>query len=248
LRSPAQYNFDRLNRSSFINWEWEFSQYGQDWILFVNWLHTRGRTGFYVESGANDPLRVSNTAFYDLCMGWQGLCVEPTTGHHAGLLEFRTCHLEPVCLSYQEETINMLGENPTREEVENSNPVKCERLDTLLLKHNITHVDLWSLDIEGFEMNALRGLRGVPFPDLLLMEQQDMGGDACSQMAIDYRLTALGYDKHRFVSDGIYIRRETGPLQVPNATALNEYVCQLEGPRCDAIGKELFFLSRMNKR
>jgi hypothetical protein len=71
-----------------------------------------------------------------------------------------------------------------------------------------------------------------------------MSGDACSQMAIDYRLTALGYDKHRFVSDGIYIRRETGPLQVPNSTALDEYARQLESPRCDEIGKKLYFFDQ----
>jgi hypothetical protein len=102
-------------------------------------------------------------------------------------------------------------------------------------------VDLWSLDVEGFEMNALRGWRGIPFPDILLMEQQDMGGDACSQMAIDYRLTTMGYDKHRFVSDGIYVRREKGSLRVPNRIALDAYARELEGPRCKKLEKELIF-------
>jgi hypothetical protein len=46
-------------------------------------------------------------------------------------------------------------------------------------------VDLWFLDIEGFEMNALHGWRGISFPDILLMEQQDMGGNTSSQMGID---------------------------------------------------------------
>jgi len=137
----------------------------------------------------------------------------------------------------------MVGENPTRDEVNETIPVKCERLDTLLQKYNVSHVDLWSLDIEGFEMNALRGL-GDNFPDILLMEQQDMGGDACSQMAIDYCLTAQGYDKHRFVSDGIYFRRNNGPLKVPNSTALDEYVLQLEDTRCKNMGKELFFFDQ----
>jgi FkbM family methyltransferase len=239
LRSPAKYN---INRTSTINWLWEFSQYNQDWILFTNWLHTRGRNGFYVESGANSPMRVSNTAFYDYCMGWQGLCVEPTQTYLQEIRDTRTCHLETVCLSYKEETINMVGENPTRDEVNSTIPVKCERLDTLLRKYNVSHVDLWSLDIEGFEMNALRGL-GDNFPDILLMEQQDMGGDACSQMAIDYRLTARGYDKHRFVSDGIYVRSNAA-LKVPNSTALDEYVRELEGLRCKNMGKDLFFFDQ----
>ena len=187
-------------------------------------------------------MRVSNTAFYDYCMGWQGLCVEPTQTYLQEIRDTRTCHLETVCLSYKEETINTVGENPTRDEENSTIPVKCERLDTLLRKYNVSHVDLWSLDIEGFEMNALRGL-GDNFPDILLMEQQDMGGDACSQMAIDYRLTARGYDKHRFVSDGIYVRSNAA-LKVPNSTALDEYVRELEDYRCKNMGKDLFFFDQ----
>jgi hypothetical protein len=70
LRSPAAFNAER---ESFINWRWHFSQYNQDWFLFVNFFYQmalQNRTGVYVESGANDPLRVSNTAFLDHCLGW----------------------------------------------------------------------------------------------------------------------------------------------------------------------------------
>ena len=40
-------------------------------------------------------MRVSNTAFYDYCMGWQGLCVEPTQTYYLQeIRDTRTCHLE----------------------------------------------------------------------------------------------------------------------------------------------------------
>ena len=37
---------------------------------------TRGR-GVYVDVGSSHPFHLSNTAFVDSCMGWQGLCLEP---------------------------------------------------------------------------------------------------------------------------------------------------------------------------
>lgn len=30
----------------------------------------------YVDVGAHHPLDISNTAFFDLCLGWKGLCIE----------------------------------------------------------------------------------------------------------------------------------------------------------------------------
>lgn len=41
-----------------------------------------GRKGFYVEAGANDPLYLSTSLFFDKCLGWDGLCVEPNEKFH----------------------------------------------------------------------------------------------------------------------------------------------------------------------
>jgi hypothetical protein len=60
-------------------------QYSQDVFLFHNIFKAwapRGRKGFYVESGANDPEAISSSIFFDKCLGWQGLCVEPQTQYH----------------------------------------------------------------------------------------------------------------------------------------------------------------------
>lgn len=48
--------------------------------------------------------------------------------------------------------IQALGKGP---------PVQIRRLDDLLSERGIDHVDLWKLDVEGFEMEALAGAEGL---------------------------------------------------------------------------------------
>ena len=65
--------------------EHQGGQHSQDIFLFHNlykyWPMT-GRKGFYVESGANDALYLSTSLFFDKCLGWDGLCVEPQEKFH----------------------------------------------------------------------------------------------------------------------------------------------------------------------
>ena len=42
--------------------------------------------GFYIDIGAFHPFKLSNTVFFDQCLGWEGICVEPNP--------YRRCHLE----------------------------------------------------------------------------------------------------------------------------------------------------------
>jgi len=245
LRSPAKFN---EQRKSFINYKWWFSQYNQDWFMFVNFFHrmaTNNIKGFYVESGANDPIRVSNTALLDYCLGWDGLCVEPSNRYTGKLFKERSCILEKHCLSYKEETI-FLGSNevPSAEKGQSMN---CVRLDSLLDKHGIKTVHLWSLDVEGYERKALAGIDLKKYDvQTILMEQQEP--DICQQFPIDYRLTTLGYHKYRLVSDAFYVKANYGQtystLRFPDGVdALDTYFRELDGPRCKKKGTQLIFFT-----
>ena len=78
------------------------AQHAQDvfpWRNLFAGLALGGRKGYYVESGANYAVKGSNTWFYDRCLGWPGLCVEPMKTYHAGLQQHRTCALAPHCIS-----------------------------------------------------------------------------------------------------------------------------------------------------
>jgi hypothetical protein len=61
------------------------SQFSQDIFLFDNifkYWPMRQRRGYYVESGSNDPVSISTSLFFDKCLGWTGLCVEPQPRYH----------------------------------------------------------------------------------------------------------------------------------------------------------------------
>ena len=249
LRSPQQFNEER---TSFINWKWHFSQYNQDWTMIVNFFldyAKSGKRGFYVESGANDYLRVSNTAFFDLCLGWEGICVEPTPQYHANIARHRSCKLVKNCLSDRNETINISGEIPGANVTGLS--VECIRLDSLLQREGVSTVDVWSLDIEGFEHKALSGMDLTKIEvKSILMEQQDHSG-ACAQFPLDYKLTtAGGYRKYRIVSDAFYVNSGSGVeeryasgLQFPNVTELDRYFLELESKKCRDKGSEFSFFT-----
>lgn len=138
-----------------------FSQAGQDWYLFHNIFKYNMETiknGFYIDLGANDPLYISNTFFFDRCLGWQGLCVEPNPQYHEKYAN-RTCTLVKKCVSDKEEKVKMnwYGTDSTITE-DGQGDATCTTLPKLLELTGRHHVDLVSLDIEGFEVKLLQCL------------------------------------------------------------------------------------------
>lgn len=144
------------------------SQYGQDmtvfFTLFQRWA-IEGRQGFYVDSGANDAVTISNTVFFDWCLGWKGLCVEPNPQYHANIRKYRSCTLLPECISdrdhqvpFQFHGVHSYVDLSSPSNSNNStSTVKCSTLESMLQRANVTDntIDFWSLDVEGYEMTVL---------------------------------------------------------------------------------------------
>ena len=53
------------------------SEHGEEWIIRDFFQDQRG--GVFVDVGANDPQRFSNTFYLETALGWSGLAVEPQT-------------------------------------------------------------------------------------------------------------------------------------------------------------------------
>ena len=51
------------------------SQFRQDKILFNMLFRDRKNRGIYLDVASNHYKRISNSYFYDRCLGWQGICV-----------------------------------------------------------------------------------------------------------------------------------------------------------------------------
>jgi hypothetical protein len=58
--------------------------------------------GTYVEMGVNNPMTISNTLAFDKCLGWKGVCFEPSPAWHDAIRTQRSCTLVPYCVHSRE--------------------------------------------------------------------------------------------------------------------------------------------------
>lgn len=158
------------------------------------------RKGFFIEAGANDGISQSNTLYFEKYKQWTGLLIEPIPvlaekcRSNRPICIVENCALVPT--DYQDKTVDMLycnlmsvvkgGLDSERTEQEHissglrflkngekpySISVPAFPLSHLLDKHGIHHIDLFSLDVEGYESQVLRGINfNKHAPNYLLIE------------------------------------------------------------------------------
>lgn len=152
-----------------------YSQHGEDALLDL--IFKDQKDGFFVEVGCIDGRCFSNTLTFEE-RGWKGLCVEA----HAGYIEMLThnrpnsivCHCaagesdeQAVFYANARGSLSSLDKSTeTRWKRDyapyfsgfEEQPVKKVRLSTLLDENRVGEIDILSLDIEGYEVEAMKGL------------------------------------------------------------------------------------------
>ena len=125
------------------------------------------RNGFFIECGANDGINQSNTWFYEKKLNWKGMLIEPVPQLFTQLKNNRSKKniFENVCLvgkDYKSKYINMRYDNCRTKVLSNNTnkriTVKTSTLSELLNKNKIVNIDLFTLDVEGYENNVLEGI------------------------------------------------------------------------------------------
>lgn len=156
-----------------------YSQHGDDFIAWQ--LLGKPKTGFVVEVGAFDGIHLSNSFSLEN-LGWSSLCIEPNPRIFEYLTSNRPKSLNinkaivgspsTKTIDFFSEDIGVLSgakydEEDVKRRYQNrglqyNSPkkivVQAVDMNTLLTESKIENVDLLSIDVEGFEMEVLKGL------------------------------------------------------------------------------------------
>jgi FkbM family methyltransferase len=157
-----------------------YSQDGQDKYLDEK-VFKKKRGGFFIEIGANDGIKFSNTYFLEKNRGWNGICVEPHPTAFEKLQKNRTATLINACIAdsekegefmridgygemysglvskYDEKHVKRIERDlaaygGSKETIK----IPCMTLDSIIKNSKVSHVDYCSIDTEGGELDILK--------------------------------------------------------------------------------------------
>lgn len=205
--------------------------------MFDKYLNFRG--GFFVEAGANNGLDQSNTTFLEQALGWNGLLIEPNPHKFEECVANRpNCICENFALvsdSYKEETIegdfnhtdyqslmgvvtdlgdfydnHLVEAKQIRKNMYGTIPVPVATLTSLLKKNNISKIDFFSLDVEGYEISVLNGFDLNTYrPKYCLIETCYNFNNGIRQVAVSDHMIKNGYEPIANVGNADTLYRDT---------------------------------------
>lgn len=152
-----------------------FSQQGEDLFIFLNYINKQCDDGVFIEMGACDGVRYSNTLFFQQQFSFTGILIEPVAEMYDMLIKNRKdCKCYKNVISNDNEPKKMIiskngpvsGLKETMSESflnhwhKNSieRVVESRKLSDILNENQITYVDFFSLDVEGGELDVLKSI------------------------------------------------------------------------------------------
>lgn len=202
-----------------------FSKHLQDVYTWNgHWKHLH-RSGVYVDINAKNPVDTSNTYFYDTCLGWKGLCVQPDPNYWQLLKSYRSCWIEPTCLSYSAQDVQIAvraGRSDIQQTVRGnatipSNKIKqvrvaqrdmtCKKTAQSLADFGYRKIDMLSLNASGNDLNILRGIHwnATTISMILTNDNDDVAEFLATQGY--YKHAVAGDDRSRVLhNNAIFLR------------------------------------------
>ncbi|WP_194145548.1 FkbM family methyltransferase [Helicobacter apodemus] len=150
-------------------------QLGQDAIAYV--LNCHKKQGFFVDIGAHDGKNISNTYLFEQ-LGWSGFCVEANPLTFKRLQQNRKCDVYNLAVysknigitkmaTSKSDTLDTLEVNLTlshKKRIEANASITYIEVPTATFDEimenypQVSHIDFMSLDVEGGELEVLKGI------------------------------------------------------------------------------------------
>eukprot|EP00667_Euglena_gracilis_P014554 EG_transcript_15070 len=210
------------------------SQSGEDELLVERFF--RGlRNGTFVEIGALDGILYSNTLYFERCLGWSGRLIEGSLYNFRQLqhnlpsrplseaLQSAVCQPPATTVKFTVGGGLTAGAQPTlaksflkqwHQKRVKYEEVPCAPMSALL--QGMTHIDFWSLDVEGAELVAVQTVEWAAVQiDVIVVELDEHSPP--KNLQVRQILHTVGYVECRW-----------GSLRANNALFLSNasrYVC-----------------------
>jgi len=168
-----------------------------------------GSKGVFIEAGANTGYAGSVCYELEYSYDWTGINIEPNPYCFKELKVTRpNCINANYALSFRAGTVtftfptngprgNFAGQGSIifKPQHWNGRPtveieVNTIRLEELIKIYNVSHIDLFVLDVEGAELDALRGMGQKILPSVICVED-----DKISKEELNDMLVGIGYKK-----------------------------------------------------
>lgn len=196
------------------------AQFGEDVIVAEQF--PEDFQGVAVDVGAADGVNINNTDLFER-RGWRVLCIEANPLYEDKLRASRKEVVIAACADYEADDVQFtyfplnweagsalkpafgkLAKWGVREEVFRHVTTKVRKLDTLLAEANIDHVDYLSVDVEGGEMEVMRGFDLARYaPKVVVIEMWEDDGESSRYME------PFGYTRiNRTYVNDIFLRNE----------------------------------------
>jgi FkbM family methyltransferase len=177
----------------------KYMGYGVDELVYQNYFGPT-ENGFFIECGAGSG---DSCRFWEEEFNWQGLYIEASPTMYEQIKDRRNAYniglgpkrqiaeftdivsapgggVDNGSFCHTEEHIRILeGYNCVFEKV----PVQMLPYHELLKIFKIPSVDLFVLDVEGYEIEVMKGMVGAPLPSVMVIEYPIAGFDNVVEMA-----------------------------------------------------------------
>lgn len=226
-----------------------FSQNGED--LLLSKFFSDRKNGFYIDVGAFDGIHLSNTYYFEK-LGWDGICIEAHPKYFQNCQNNRTRSLciHAACtgdemlneVTFSSEELGLLSGIEERGDIQqryDGRGLKFEGFkkvvvpavtlnNVLGMQKNKPEIDLISIDVEGHEMEVLKGLDFDKYHPRVLVIEANTAAD--ETMLDDFLVKEKKYFKAKRLSENIFYCRESADAQAIMGINIKNYVSKSPHP------------------